>query len=157
MPNKIPAIKLMESKTFAPELCKFYAAYMFVVGVVYSLWVFVYYFYLVMRQGLLSIYHHTKEEQKVSERFARIRKNKKMSIFGLVIFCSMMCYAFYGFLNGGLIGYSKYEYSDTYFIDDFFEMLFYIDFLQGFMICFGIPFIFWGVIVYVYIVIKGKQ
>ncbi|TLD86019.1 hypothetical protein, partial [Helicobacter sp. MIT 05-5294] len=33
----IPAIKLMESKTFAPELCKFYAAYMFVVGVVYSL------------------------------------------------------------------------------------------------------------------------
>ncbi|WP_290137543.1 hypothetical protein [Helicobacter japonicus] len=29
----IPAIKLMESKTYAPELCKFYASYMFVVGV----------------------------------------------------------------------------------------------------------------------------
>lgn len=73
----IPAIKLMGSKTFAPELCKFYAAYMFVVGVVYSLWVFVYYFYLVMRQGLLSIYHHTKEAQKASERFVRIYKKRK--------------------------------------------------------------------------------
>lgn len=30
----IPAIKLMESKTYAPELCKFYASYMLVIGVV---------------------------------------------------------------------------------------------------------------------------
>lgn len=152
----IPAIKLMESKTFAPELCKFYAAYMFVVGMVYSLWVFVYYFYLVMRQGLLSIYHYTKEAKKATERFARICKNKKMAIFSMIILSLLMIYVFHRFLNGGLIGYSKYEDSSTYFIDNFFEMLFYIDFWQGFMVCFGIPFFFWGAIVNIYI-IRGKQ
>lgn len=110
-----------------------------------------------MRQGLLSIYHHTKEEQKATERFARIYKNKKMSIFGLVILWLLMCYAFYGFLNGRMIGYSKYEDSSTYFIDDFFEMLFYIDFLQGFVVCFWIPLVFWGFIINVYMIIRRKQ
>ena len=30
----IPAIKQMEIKTFAPEMCKLYASYMFVIGIV---------------------------------------------------------------------------------------------------------------------------
>ena len=36
----IPAIKQMEIKTYAPEMCKLYASYMFVVGVIVFLLLF---------------------------------------------------------------------------------------------------------------------
>lgn len=76
-------------------------------------------------------------------------------IFNTAVSWLLMSFALHGFLNGEMIGYSKYEYSDTYFIDNFFEMIFYIDFWQ-IMICFGIPLFFWAAIVNIYI-IRGKQ
>ena len=141
----IPAIKQMEIKTFAPELCKFYASYMFVVGVIYTLWVFVCYFYIACRQGFLSIYRNTKEFQKVNKRFSKFG-SKRIILSTIVMLMGFGCFI-YGFLNGRLIGYTRRGHSSTFFIDYPFEMLFYIDFWQGFMLCFLCPYIFWGSIV----------
>ena len=141
----IPAIKQMEIKTFAPELCKFYASYMFVVGVIYTLWVFICYFYIACRQGFLSIYRNTKEFQKVNKRFSKFG-SKRIILSTIVMLMGFGCFI-YGFLNGRLIGYTRRGHSSTFFIDYPFEMLFYIDFWQGFMLCFLCPYIFWGSIV----------
>ena len=151
----IPAIKQMEIKTFAPEMCKFYASYMFVVGVIYTLWVFICYFYIACRQGFLSIYRNTKEFQKVNKRFSKFG-SKRIILSTIVMLMGFGCFI-YGFLNGRLIGYTRRGHSSTFFIDYPFEMLFYIDFWQGFMICFGMPFWFWGYFNFIYWFLRIKN
>ena len=145
----IPAIKLMESKTFAPELCKFYASYMFVVGVGTFMWACKCAFYFVCRQGFLSVYHHTKEAKKAVSDVAG--RSKKLIAFALIVIPLMFGYYTYDFLSGGLIGYTKRESYSDFFIDNWFEMLIYIDFWQGVMLCFGVPFMFLGAIRLFYI------
>lgn len=140
----IPAIKLMETKTYAPELCKFYASYMFVVGVGTFMWACKYAFYFVCRQGFLSVYHHTKEAKKAVSDVAG--RSKNVIALAIVAILLMFGYYAYAFLNGRLIGYTRRERSSEFFIDNWFEMLFYIDFWQGFMLCFGVPFMFLGAI-----------
>ncbi|WP_297814142.1 hypothetical protein [uncultured Helicobacter sp.] len=151
----IPAIKLMESKTFAPELCKFYASYMLVAGIIYFLWAFVCYCYIAFRQGFLSIYHHTKEAQKVVKRLSKF--SKKFIILSLIGLPLLFGFGLYGFLNGGMIGYTRRGHWNTYFIDDYFEMIFYIDFWQGFMVCFGIPYMFCACVAISYLYFRSKQ
>ena len=152
----IPAIKLMESKTFAPELCKFYASYMLVVGVGTFMWACKCAFYFVCRQGFLSVYHHTKEVAEVASYLAG--RSKKLIAFALIVMPLMFGYYTYDFLSGGLIGYTKRESYSDFFIDNWFEMLIYIDFWQGVMLCFGVPFMFLGAIRLFYITfIKGAK
>ncbi|WP_297731934.1 MULTISPECIES: hypothetical protein [Helicobacter] len=124
----IPAIKLMESKTFAPELCKFYASYMFVVGVgVFA--VILRDFFVYCANGMLRPY-----SQKGVETLGGVGKMVKHPIKYSIIMVgayALMLSVAYGFLNGGMIGYTRRGHWNTYFIDDYFEMIFYIDFWQS--------------------------
>ena len=124
----IPAIKLMESKTFAPELCKFYASYMFVVGVG-VLAVILRDFFVYCANGMLRPY-----SQKGVETLGGVGKMVKHPIKYSIIMVgayALMLSVTYGFLNGGMIGYTRRGHRNTYFIDDYFEMIFYIDFWQS--------------------------
>ena len=127
----IPAIKLMESKTYAPELCKFYASYMFVVGVgVFA--VILRDFFVYCANGMLRPY-----SQKGVETLGGVGKMVKHPIKYSIIMVgayALMLSVTYGFLNGGMIGYTRRGHWNTYFIDDYFEMIFYIDFWQSIII-----------------------
>ena len=152
----IPAIKLMESKTYAPELCKFYASYMLVVGIVMFMWACKCVFYVVCREGFLSIYHHTKEEAKATSWVAG--RSKKLMALSIIALLLIFIYYPYCFLNGELIGYTKMEHYSEYFVDDWFEMLIYIDLLQGCMLCFCVPYVFLSAIrLFHTTFIKGKN
>lgn len=128
----IPAIKLMESKTFAPELCKFYASYMFVVGVGMFA-VILRDFFVYCANGMLRPY-----SQKGVETLGGMGKMVKHPIkysFIMVGAYALILSATYGFLNGEMIGYTRRGHWNTYFIDDYFEMIFYIDYWQSIVIC----------------------
>ena len=116
----IPAIKLMETKTFAPELCKFYASYMFVLGViclVNTSW-----------QGFISFIKKSKKiEKKIIEK---LRGHPIKEAFLFMLYYIMTLYFPYEFLSGGLIGASVRRHSSEYFIYGLFDMIFYIDFWQ---------------------------
>ncbi|KPH51482.1 hypothetical protein HPU229336_06280 [Helicobacter pullorum] len=124
----IPAIKQMEIKTYAPEMCKLYASYMFVVGVV-CLVGLLREMFIYTTKGMLCPY-----SKRGIETLGGVGKIVKKPIkFGIVMISAyaLILFCTYGFLNGRMIGYTRKGHSSTYFIDYPFEMLFYIDFWQG--------------------------
>lgn len=123
----IPAIKQMEVKTFAPEMCKFYASYMFVVGVV-CLVGLLREMFIYTTKGMLCPY-----SKRGIETLGGVGEIVKKPIKFRIVMISayaLILFSTYGFLNGRMIGYTRRGHSSTYFIDYPFEMLFYIDFWQ---------------------------
>jgi|GEM_PF-6619233 len=117
----IPAIKLMESKTYAPELCKFYASYMLVIGIVV----------LVEVTWQLCIWRSkiTRQKEKRWDKNIK-RKHIAVEIFYMIIFYSLMLFAIYDFLNGKFIGYRLLVDEKYHFIYNEFDMLWYVDYWQ---------------------------
>lgn len=137
----IPAIKLMESKTFAPELCKFYAAYMFVVAFV----CFIYFSKEIIRLSFIKLLRPNKNSNKAKKK---ILSEPKTFLLFIILFDTFAIYFYPAFFAGDTIGYSKYRSSDEYFIYNSFEMLYYCLWNMGFMFVVGFPFIIGSNLVY---------
>ena len=116
----IPAIKLMESKTFAPELCKFYASYMFVVGVV-----------VLVEMIWQSCIRRSKLPQKLrQDRMQEAYDRPALYIFYMIICYSLILFCIRAFLNGKFIGYIPKVDEKYHFIYNIFDMLWYVDYYQ---------------------------
>lgn len=133
----IPAIKQMEVKTFAPEMCKFYASYMFVIAficLICSLREMV----IIMLISRLRYNKYTKYSKKIFEKI----KSKPILEILLIIACNL-AYIFYilDFLSGDSVGYLRMRNIDEYFVYSLFEMWYYTIREVGFMFVVGTNFV----------------
>ena len=118
----IPAIKLMESKTFAPELCKFYASYMFIVlfgcfvaGCYYGLLA------LVKKGDFMTSYINHKTKNKMS-----IFPYSAKYALALLAWVCLSVFLLYAFLSGSLIGLDGWRgRPSSHFINDLYDLLYY--------------------------------
>ncbi|MDE6947204.1 hypothetical protein [Helicobacter sp. UBA3407] len=118
----IPAIKLMETKTFAPELCKFYASYMFIVlfgcfvaGCYYGLLA------LVKKGDFMTSYINHKTKNKMS-----IFPYSAKYALALLAWVCLSVFLLYAFLSGGLIGLDGWRgRPSSHFINDLYDLLYY--------------------------------
>ena len=128
----IPAIKQMEVKTFAPEMCKFYASYMFVIALV--CWGF-----LLKEVSILMLVCVLRPNEKYKQFISKIVAKPKRYILGAVVMIvGYFLYLFFVFISGWTIGHSRYRSSEEYFIYDSYEMLYYAIIEIGFMFAGGI-------------------
>lgn len=125
----IPAIKQMEIKTYAPEMCKLYASYMFVVGVV-CFWFLLKEFFVWVAKYTL----HPNVGKNVNFKALEKIKKHPIKLVALLIFVYIAClWGLWLFLSGWTIGHSKYRSSDEYFIYTISEMLYYVIWQMGAM------------------------
>ncbi|WP_297814145.1 hypothetical protein [uncultured Helicobacter sp.] len=118
----IPAIKLMETKTFAPELCKFYASYMFIVlfgcfvaGCYYGLLA------LVKKGDFMTSYINHKTKNKMS-----IFPYSAKYALALLAWVCLSVFLLYAFLSGSLIGLDGWRgRPSSHFINDLYDLLYY--------------------------------
>ena len=118
----IPAIKLMETKTFAPELCKFYASYMFIVlfgcfvaGCYYGLLA------LVKKGDFMTSYINHKTKNKMS-----IFPYSAKYALALLAWVCLSVVLLYAFLSGSLIGLDGWRgRPSSHFINDLYDLLYY--------------------------------
>ena len=113
----IPAIKLMESKTFAPELCKFYASYMFVVGVVCFVGILKETFIYCARR----IMHPTNAANNHKTTIAKTLAKPIKYLLMLVTFDMLVIWGIWNLFSGEGVGYARMR--DEYFIYNLYEML----------------------------------
>lgn len=129
----IPAIKQMEIKTFAPEMCKLYASYMFVVGVIVFLLLFRELFIFAIKR---IMYPNANNNHKTKIAQAIAKPKRYLLLF--IVFDIMMIWYMLDFLSGDSVGYLRMRDRDEYFIYDSFEMWYYAMKEIGFMFVLGI-------------------
>ncbi|WP_181451021.1 hypothetical protein [Helicobacter valdiviensis] len=120
----IPAIKLMETKTYAPELCKFYASYMFVVAIICFLLI-ARELFLYMAKGFLYPYSN-----KGIEKLGGIKRSTIKIILLFIMNYIVIFGTLYLYFSGSLIGYNRRESTEEHFVDSLFEMILYVDLHQ---------------------------
>ncbi|WP_289687210.1 hypothetical protein, partial [Helicobacter rodentium] len=120
----IPAIKLMETKTYAPELCKFYASYMLVIGVVVLAEV-------TWQTFIMRFKLSNKLKRERMEKMEKADIHIILYIFYVIISYSMLLFYIHRFLSGKFIGYIP-RFDTSRFISNWFEMLWYVDYYQVF-------------------------
>ena len=123
----IPAIKQMEIKTFAPEMCKLYASYMFVIGIV-CFWFLLREFIFVLKK---AVYPNKIPADK--NKIAKIAANPKKFLLIWIMWDIVMIWWLWYFLSGESIGHFRYRSSNEYFIYNIYDMLFYSLHHIGFM------------------------
>lgn len=144
----IPAIKQMEIKTYAPEMCKLYASYMFVIGIVC--------FWFLLREmfvyvAKLSLYPNNKHKKFILKVIA---KPKRYMLGVTIMIVGYFLYLFFVFLSGWTIGHRKYRMSNEYFIYDLYEILYYalmeigFTFVGGMAIIIGVIFMYIDILKY---------
>lgn len=121
----IPAIKRMEIKTYAPEMCKLYASYMFVVGVIVFLLLFRELFIFAIKRIM-----YPSSYKKILNYI--LPQPIKYTLY-LIVWNLGCSWYICEFLSGYIIGHSKYRNGDEYFIYNSVEMLYYCLFYMGFM------------------------
>ena len=129
----IPAIKQMEIKTYAPEMCKLYASYMFVVGVIVFLLLFRELFIFAIKR---IMYPNANNNHKTKIAQAIAKPKRYLLLF--IVFDIMMIWYMLDFLSGDSVGYLRMRDRDEYFIYDSFEMWYYSMKEIGFMFILGI-------------------
>ena len=137
----IPAIKQMEIKTFAPEICKLYASYMFVVGVV-CLGYLLKEFIMII---LLGCVRHHKYKKKI---VGKVLSEPKIYTLCFVGIDMLLIWYMLDFLSGDSVGYLRMRDRDEYFIYNSFEMWYYAMKEIGFMFVVGTIFMISGTILY---------
>lgn len=147
----IPAIKQMEIKTFAPEMCKLYISYMFVVAFVC--------FWFLLRELFVYMTKFSLYPNKRHKKFIlKIAAKTKRYIFGITIMIAGYLLYLYIFLSGWSIGHSRYRRSDEYFIYNLYEMLHYSVWQVGLVFIVGtvlVSVIFMYIDIYKYHLKKG--
>ena len=129
----IPAIKQMEIKTFAPEMCKLYASYMFVVGVIVFLLLFRELFIFAIKR---IMYPNANNNHKTKIAQAIAKPKRYLLLF--VAFNTIMIWYMLDFFSGDTIGYLRMRDRDEYFIYNLFEMWYYAIKDIGFMFVVGV-------------------
>lgn len=141
----IPAIKPMEIKTYAPEMCKLYASYMFVVGVV-CLGYLSREIIILLLVGILRPNEKHKEFKKKAKQ--KFLTKPKSYLFCLLVFNLGCFWYIYNFFSGDFVGYLRMRNRDEYFIYNSFEMWYYAMKEIGFMFVVGTFSITVGNIIY---------
>ena len=106
----IPAIKRMEIKTYAPEMCKLYASYMFVVGVIVFLLLFRELFIFAIKR---IMYPNANNNHKTKIAQAIAKPKRYLLLF--IVFDIMMIWYMLDFLSGDSVGYLRMRDRDEYF------------------------------------------